>query len=330
MKISSQFSVRRSQFLKAKKPLCFCGLFVSLLLSPLNAQEPSKPKNYFPAMLFCGKKHNELVHVTSHGKRDWDWALDGPLYDVQTQPSGYFLVTGGTKKVALVRKVWKGCRTIWDWSELDGIAPESAVAVDWDQEGNPSLVVAADTAHSRLIMAEGKSIGTKIRWEYKLPSPPLLVRVCPDSNNLLVLLQDSTVEEVQYQEDKIIWSIGPADGLKDIAAAARGPWGQTYVADRTDGDILCFDPHKNKVWQTHLPFAPEHSFETASLSVFKKQGKRMVLVFAHYPGSGSTARDIIYLLNAETGKLVGWNSSTDKGGYPSSLKAVPDISSHLK
>lgn len=292
-------------------------------------QETPKPKSYFPPLLLCEKKHNLLVHVNSHGKRDWDWALDGPLFDVQTQPSGNLLVTGGSQKVSLVRKIWKSCEPIWNWSELD-IAPQSAVAVDWDGEGNPSLVAAADTPNSRLIMSEGRSKGIKIRWEYKLPSPPLKVQVCPDSNNLLVVLKDSTVEEIQYQEDKVVWSMGPADGFKDVCDAARGPWGHTYVAERADGDILCFDPRKNKVWQTHLPFAPAHSFETASLSIFKKQGKRMVLAFAHYPGGGSTASDIVYLLNAETGKLVAWSASTDKGGYPPSSKAVPDLHPTLK
>ncbi len=307
----------------------FIVLILFSFCTPLFA-DSDKPKNYFPPLLLCEKKHNLLVHVTSHGKRDWDWALDGPLLDVQAQPSGYFLVTGGTKKVSLVRKAWKGCRTIWDWSELGDIAPESAVAVDWDGNGNPSLVAAADTPHSRLIMSEGKSKGIKIRWEYKLPSPPMKVQICPDSNNLLVVLKDSTVEEVQYQEDKVVWSMGKADGFKDVCDAARGPWGHTYVAERAEGDILCFDPHKNKVWQTHLPFAPSHSFEVASLSVFKKQGKRMVMAFAHYTGSGSSAQDIVYLLNAETGKVVAWNSKTDKGGYPACLKAVPDLGGSLR
>jgi len=298
--------------------------------NPPRAKGAERPKNYFPPLLLCEKKHNLLVHVTSHGKRDWDWALDGPLYDVQAQPSGFFLVTGGTKKVALVRRAWKGCRTIWDWSELGDIGPQSAVAVDWDGNGNPSLVAAADTANSRLIMSEGKSKGIKVRWDYKLPSPPVKLQVCPDTNDLLTVLQDSTVEEIAYQEDKVVWSMGKADGLKDVKDAARGPWGDTYVAEGSEGDILCFDPHKQKLWQIHLPFAPSHSFESASLSVFKKQGKRMVLAFAHYPGDGSTARDIVYLLNAETGKLVAWTAKTDKGGYPACLRAVPDLGGSLK
>jgi hypothetical protein len=276
----------------------------------------------------CGKTKSVISHV-SHGKIDWDYTLDGPLKDIQAQPDGYFLVTGGSKQVFLLRKVWKGCRTIWDWSKLDAGSVESAVAVDWDPEGHPSLVLAADSKAPRLFLAEAKSNGIKIRWEYKLTAAPRMVHVCPDSGNFLVVLKDSHVDEVFFQEDKIVWSLGPEDGLKDIRDAVRDPWARTYAADASDGSIECFDPHKNKLWKTHLPLAPS-AVQDMALSLLRKNGKRMVMASVHFSGEGSEARNVLYLLNSETGKVLAWSDRLEKGGYPPFFKAVPDTASYYQ
>src|SRR6185295_18101066 len=119
-----------------------------------------------------------------------------------------------------------------------------------------ALVLAADSKNQRLFLADPQSKSIKIRWEYKLPAPPLSVRVCPDSNNIFTVLKDSTILEILYQEDKVVWSLGKEQGLHDVRDAVRGPWGNTYVAEGSEGLILCFDPLKKLVWKTHFPFAP--------------------------------------------------------------------------
>ncbi|HEY5038664.1 MAG TPA: hypothetical protein VIJ93_06280, partial [bacterium] len=208
---------------------------------------------------------------------------------------------------------------------------QSAVAVDWSPNGEPSLILAADTQNQKLFLAEAKSNGVKIRWEYKLPAPPRTVHVCPDTGNFLVTLQDSTVEEIFFQEDKVAWSLGKENGLKDVRDAVRNPWAQTFVADASGGLILCFDPGKNILWKTRLPFTGDHAFEEMALSLYKKNGKRMVMASVHLsPGGGPGARDILYLLNAETGKVIAWSDRPEKGDYPALLKAVPDIAVYQK
>ena len=309
----------------SRKILAF--FWVILCLPGIGQSQTPKPKFPLPALLICEKKRPSLAHVNSHGKLDWDYTLDGPPLDIQPQPSGHYLVAGGSQNVFLLRRVWKGGQILWDWSELGTLSIQSAVGVDWNESGDPDLILAADASNQRLFLAEGKSKGVKIRWEYKLPSPPISARVCPDSNYFLAVLEDSTVEEIFYQEDKVVWSIGKEDGLKDVRDAVRGPWGQTYVAEGADGLIICFDPGKKQVWKTHLPFAPSSSFQDIGLFIYKKNGKRLVMASVHWPG-GPGARDVIYLLNAETGKVVDWSEHTDKGGYPSFHKVVPDLTTY--
>jgi hypothetical protein len=219
------------------------------------AGEPaSKPA--FPTVVLCGKKHNTIFHIR-HNKIDWDYTLDGPVKDIQPLPlPGAYLVTGGTQQVFLLKKIWKGCHVEWDWSGLSGIAVESALVADWDEKDNPSLILAADSLNQRLFLADAKSRDPKIRWDYKLPAPPLRIHICTDTGNFLVVLKDSTVVEVFFQEDKIGWKLGKEDGLEDVRDAVRDPWANTYVADAASGDVLCFGPQKQLKWKTHLPFAP--------------------------------------------------------------------------
>lgn len=289
----------------------------------------ASPKIPFPSLVLCGMHKNTIIHLR-RGKVDWDYVLDGPLKDIQPLPQdGRYLVTGGPKQVFLMRKVWKGCRVIWDWSALQGISVESAVAANWDENDNPTLILAADSLQPRLFLADAKTKDPKIRWEYKLPAAPLRVHLCTDSGNFLVVLKDSTVQEVYYQEDKVAWQLGKEDGLKDVRDAVRDPWANTYVADAAVGDVLCFGPKKKLNWKTHLPFAPG-PFKEMSLSLFRANHKRMVMAAVHFGGKGEVSRNVIYLLNSETGKVVEWNDHDDKGGYPAFFKAVPDKAEYYK
>ena len=270
----------------------------------------------FPSLLLCEKNKNAIAHVV-HNQVDWTYDLDGTLKDVQPQPDGSFLVVGGTKQVSLVRRVWKSFQVVWDWGKVDTGVIESAAAADWDTHGYPSLIVAADSKTPRLFLAEARSNGVKIRWEYKLPVAPRLVHLCPDSGNFLVVLKDSSVKEIFFQEDKEIWSLSQNDGFKDIRDVARDPWARTYVADAAKGSITCLDPHKKLVWETHLPFAPG-AFQDMSLSLFRKNNKRLLLVSVRFKGDGN----VVYLMNTETGKVLEWHDRLEKGFYPNFFKAT--------
>jgi hypothetical protein len=227
-------------------------------------------------------------------------------------------VTGGSRKVFLLRKVSKGCRVIWDWSELTDVSIESAVAADWELDGNPNLILAADSKVNRLFLAEAKSAGIKMRWEYKLTATPRRVHVCPDTGNFLVILRDSSVEEIQFQEDKIAWALGKMNGFKDIRDAVKDPWAKTYLADAGKGSVICLAADGVRLWETHLPFAPD-AVEDMTLSLLRQGNKRMVLAAVQFFG----AKNILYLLNCETGKVVAYKDKPSKGTYPSFFKAVP-------
>ncbi len=237
-------------FSGSKNPLVFSAswrfggglslfLFLAFLLTgAVNAQTETKPA--FPTVILCGKKHNALTCVR-HDKAYWDYDFDGPLRDLESLP-GYYLVTGGSQQVSLLKKEWKGCSPLWDWSDFSGISVESAVVADWDERDKPSLILAADSTAPRLFLADAKSKDPKVRWEYKLTAAPIRVHLCADTGNFLVVLKDSTVEEVFFQQDKVVWQLGKADGLANVRDAVRDPWANTYVADAATGDILCFGP----------------------------------------------------------------------------------------
>lgn len=206
---------------------------------------------------------------------------------------------------------------------------ESAVVADWDEKDKPALILAADSLNQRLFLADAKSNDPKIRWEYKLPAPPRRVHLCTDSGNFLVTLHDSTVEEIFFQEDKVVMTLGKTEGLLDARDAVRDPWANTYVADAGQGDILSFGPKRQLNWKTHLPFAPG-SFEEMSLALFRKSGKRLLLAAVHFLGEGSAALNVVYVLNTETGKVLAWNDQDEKGGYPAFFKAIPDKAEYFK
>ncbi len=308
----------------------FCFLLISGLFQPLKAETKAQaPPSLIPDLILCGKKHNSLFHIR-RGKMNWDYSLDGPLKDVQPQPqSGTYLVTGASQQVALIQKIWKGCKILWEWSDLGNIGVESAVVAAWDEKDNPALILAADSLNQRLFLADAKSKAPKIRWEYKLTAPPRRVHLCTDTGNFLVTLKDSTVEEVFFQEDKVVMTLGKDDGLVDARDAVRDPWANTYVADAGQGDILSFGPKKQLNWKTHLPFAPGPIGEM-SLALFRKDHKRLVMAAVHFTGKEDVSHNVVYILNSETGKVLAWNDHDDKGGYPAFSKAVPDKAEYYK
>jgi hypothetical protein len=328
--------LKANQYRRVKMAMTGAGLAVCLIFSSFGvacSQEKtsgvSKLSPYFPSLLICDKTDNMLIHST-HGKIDWRYELDGPILDVQRQPQeDKYLVTGGSQKVFLLRRLRKGYDILWSWEKLQDVSVVCAVAAEWGMDGNPSLILAGDARNQRLFLAEARSHGVKIRWQYKLPAPPNALHLCPDSGNFLVALKNATVKEIFFQEDRVVWELGKEQGLKNPSDAVRDPWHKTYVADAAEGDVLCFNSSRETVWKTHLPFAPG-TFETISLALYKKKGKRLVMASVHFKGSEGKAQNVVYLLSMETGKVVAWSDKLERGGYPDFIKAVPDLAVYQK
>jgi hypothetical protein len=299
---------------------------------PGRAEESSdSPKPYLPSLLLCGKDRDFLAHIHK-GKIDWEYKSDGPLVDIQAQPiDNRFLVVGGSKKVFLLRKVDSGCRVIWDWTHMEGVQVSCATAADWDLDGNPTLILAGDTQTNRLFLAEAKSNTIKTRWEFKLLAAPRAVHICPDTGNFLVVMADSTIEEIYFQEDKVVWIVGKGTLLKNVLDAIRDPMGLNYAAEGSDGSVICFNSDQKTLWKSHLPFAHSNGkLKALALSLYKKKGKRIVMASAHFAGGRENAKDLVYLLNADTGKVLAWSDHLDKGAYPPFEKVVPDTPSYFR
>ncbi len=290
-------------------------------LEPVWAGSKIKPP-VFPSLVLCTQR-GHVAHV-SQNKIDLEYDGDGQAREIQPQPAeARVLVTGGPRQVYLLRKVDSGLRILWDWSNLEGVSIVSAAAADWNLKGEPTLILAGDALGKRLILAEAKSTGIKIRWQYPLPDLPVKVKVCPDSGNFLVLLENGTIEEIQFQVDQLAWQWNADKGSSSLKDALRGPLGDTYAV-QTDGMVLCIHHDKTIAWKTQLPFQNAgRKLDQASLSLYKKKGNSWLMVSVHdLKGPGAT--DILYLLNPESGKVMNFSDHLGKEVYPFLASAVPD------
>ena len=281
-----------------------------------------KPAPSFPSLVLCTQR-GHVVRILQN-KINWEYDGDGQAIEIQPQPAeGRVLVAGGPRQAYLLRKVDSGVRVVWDWSGLEGVSIVSAVAADWNLKGEPSLILGADALGKRLILAEAKSTGVKIRWQYPLTVIPLRVRLCPDSGNFIVLLTDGSLQEIKFQEDKLIWQWNSTKNSTRVLDALRGPQGDTYLA-QADGTVFSLHSDKTIGWKTTLPFQnPGRNLDQAFLSLIKKYGRRLLMVSAHdLKGPGAT--DILYLLDTESGKVVAISDHQGKEVYPAFFSAVPN------
>ncbi len=297
------------------------ALFLLLSANGVNAK-PGKEVPGFPSLVLCTQR-GHVVHVNQN-KIDWEYDGDGQAREVQPQPiENRVLVVGGPRQVYLIRKVDSGVRVIWDWSALEGVSIVSAVAADWNLKGEPSLILGAESLGKRLVLAEAKSTGVKIRWEYALPTQPVKVKLCPDDGNFLVLLADGSVEEIQFREDKLAWQWNLPAGSDPIQDVLRGPSGNTFAL-QSDGEVLCVNPDKNILWKSQLPFQNlKRKLELGALSFCEKKGRRWLMVSVH-DNLGPGATDLTYLLDAESGKAMNFSDHLGKEAYPPLVSAVPD------
>lgn len=306
-------------------------LLSSLTVFPAAAKPSAGEKAAWPDLLLC-EQDKDLLAYESHGRIKWEYKIDGPVLDVQSQPSGDWLVTGGKGKVFLLHPT-KGKRPLvssWDWSALGTAPPVSAVAADWDLNGQPTLVLAADAAQSRVFLAEAKSDQAKIRWEFTLPLPPQRVQICPDSGNFLVTLrppaghgagpEDPLVEEIYFQQDKVIWSLGRADGLTEAWDAARSPDSRTFVADGS-GRIFCFDVDKNQLWDRPLPPVGAGPWRNLSVSLFEDERERILVLVSAQSGR----QDRIYVLDSKNGEILDEKDSLGPIPLPALDRVAPQI-----
>ena len=269
----------------------------------------------FPDRLLCEANPDRLELVASSGKGGWTYAEGGTYLDAQSQPSGDWLITGGLGKVFLLhhtmgRKPWVSS---WDWAKLPVDPPVSAVAVDWDLNGKPTLVLAADAVKKRIFLADAKGEQPKIRWEFPLPEAPRSARVCPDSGNFLVTME-SQVEEVDFKQAKVIWNLA----LPGAADAARSPDSNTYVID-AQGDVFAYDVDQTLLWKTALD--PEaDQWKNMSLSLFNTSAVEDIRVLVS--GSSRPARAArggwMWILDSKNGKIfildTAPGGALDKGG----------------
>jgi hypothetical protein len=287
--------VRSPLFIFFNAALFFlAGIGFSAAERRLGAQSP------FPDHLLCEANPDRLELEASSGKGGWTYAADGPVLDAQSQPSGDWLITGGRGKVFLLhhtmgKKPWVSS---WDWSNLAVDPPVSAVAVDWDLNGNPTLVLAADAVKKRIFLADAKSEQAKIRWEFPLPEAPRSVRVCPDSGNFLVTLP-SQVEEVDFKQAKVIWDLA----LPGASDAARSPDSNSYVIDG-QGQVFAYDVDQTLLWKTALdPQADQ--WKNLSLSLFNTPASENIRVLVS--GTSRTRqgrKSRIWILDSKNGKIL--------------------------
>ncbi len=274
-------------------------------------------------MLLCEQNPNRLSLVTRSGKDEWTFPLDGPVFDAQSEPSGDWLVAGGKNKVFFLhhtmgKKPWISA---WDWSALNTDPPVSAVAVDWDLSGRPTLVLAADGVKNRIFLADAKGDAPKIRWEFALSQTPRSARVCPDSGNFLVTM-DSKIEEVDFQKAKVIWALDASAGIDRAADAARSPDSNTYVADNR-GRVSAYDVDQHLLWQTFLNPAASQWKDT-TLSLFEVREEIRILV----SGSAQTRRgreSQVWVLDSKNGKILAPSDESSRRFSSPVIRAVPQI-----
>ncbi|MGH7740264.1 MAG: YncE family protein [bacterium] len=274
----------------------------------------TKVVSRLPERLLCEEKPGRVSLLSDRGRVEWTFPVKGAVLDAQSQPSGDWLVTGGDEKVFLLhhtmgKRPWVSA---WDWKALDIAPPVSAVAVDWDLDGKPTLVLAADAVKNRIFLAEAKGGQPKIRWTFPLGQAPRSVRVCPDSGNFLVTL-DSQVEEVDFRQEKVIWTVK----VPQATDAARSPDSNTYVID-AQGRVSAYDPDQNLIWRTDLdPRAKD--WKNTTLSLFQVREEIRILA----SGTGQTRQGRqgwTWVLDSNNGKILASDETA-----PNVVRVVPGL-----
>jgi len=241
--------------------------------------------------------------------KGWTWASTADLFSVEAEPNGTLLFAGGPFGVFLLKEELGVWQEAWTWETL-GFKPgdiTSAVAAERDPYGRVNLVLAAEPGKSRIFLAEARSHQVKIRWEHICTLPPHLARVCPDTGNFLVLSGPRTqagawsLEEVDFRQDKTVWSLPASCGVVEPYDALRLRSGWTVVSDLSTGSVSAFDAAGRKKWGRALVSTVHGPLAACPLAMEKTKSGTSLLVVP----SGASCKALLYRLDAATGEVIG-------------------------
>lgn len=270
----------------------------------------------------------------SSADKSWTWSSTADLSSVEAEQNGTLLFAGGPFGVFLLKEEMGVWQEAWTWETL-GFKPgdiTSAVAAERDPYGRVNLVLAAEPAKSRIFLAEARSHQVKIRWEFSCALPPRLARICPDTGNFLVLSgfvsKDGPwgLEEVDFRQEKVVWSLPPSSGLVRPADAIRLQSGWTVVSDLATGFVSAYDASGRKKWERALASTVHGPLAACPLALEKT--KTGVSVLAE--PSGATGKALLYRLNALTGEIAGRWATASKNGAQVPVLPADSISPALQ
>lgn len=307
---------------KAIRGIALPGLLALLAgtAAPLGGGEVA-----FPLVYLCdAAKEGALVRFEADGTVAWRYPAGGPVVDVEPVAGG-FLLGGGFAGAMFLEKRGEAWNFHWDWEGLKGLEVAGAVTGAREWGAGPSLVLVADAAGRRLVLAEARSRRPKIRWEFPLPAQPRSVRLCPDSGFFLAacagdpvgeeegagLERPVAVVEVDYTRDAVVRSFGIEEGLRHPLDAARDGKGRTFVADGESGAVAALGA-QGTLWRRNL-----EAGEVRSVAVLAGTPARLLALTV---AEGEAA---LFLLDAEEGKVLARRAVPPEAGGAGLRRAVP-------
>ena len=262
--------------------------------------------------------------------KGWAWNSTGTLYGVEAEPDGTLLFAGGPFGVFMLKDemgVWKEA---WNWETLGFRQGDiaSAVAAERDPYGRVGLVLAVEPGKSRIFLAEARSHQVKIRWEFPCALPPRRASICRDTGNFLVLSGDAAqpgpwrLEEVDFQGEKIVWSLAPSSGVRQPFDAIRLSSGWTVVSDLSTGRVSAFDAASHPKWERIVANTTYGSLAACPLAFEKDKSGSFILAEPSIPGGKAQ----MFRLNAVTGETVGHWAAAPMNGMESPIPALEALS----
>lgn len=260
----------------------------------------------------------------------WAWNSTGTLYGVEAEPDGTLLFAGGPFGVFMLKDEMGVWQEAWNWETLGFRQGDiaSVVAAERDPYGRVGLVLAAEPGKSRIFLAEARSHQVKIRWEFPCALPPRRARICRDTGNFLVLSGNAAqpgpwrLEEVDFREEKIVWSLASSSGVKQPFDAVRLASGWTVVSDLSTGRVSAFDAASHKKWERTVANTTYGFLAACPLAFEKNKSGSFILAEPSIPGGKAQ----LFRLNAVTGETVGHWATAPVNGMETPIPASDALS----
>jgi hypothetical protein len=260
----------------------------------------------------------------------WAWKSAGTLYGVEAEPDGTLLFAGGPFGVFMLKDEMGVWQEAWNWETLGFRQGDiaSAVAAERDPYGRVGLILAAEPGKSRIFLAEARSHQVKIRWEFPCALPPRRARICPDSGNFLVLSGNAAqpgpwrLEEVDFREEKIVWSLASSSGVRQPFDAVRLASGWTVVSDLSTGRVSAFDAASHKKWERTVANTTYGSLAACPLAFEKNKTGSFILAKPSIPGGKAQ----LFRLDAATGETVAHWATAPMNGMEAPIPASDALS----